>query len=100
MDNKLSMHFGKNKTKLIFFTSKQKSKNVRQLNISCNQINIKQHSQVTHLGCMLDERMSCEPIPQKVINKINGKLIFLYRKNRFSRRASENALQCSYSVTC
>ena len=47
-----------------------------------NHINIKQHSQVIYLGCVLDERMSCEPMALKVINKINGKLKFLYGKNR------------------
>ena len=46
-------------------------------------MNIKQHSQVTYLGWVLDERMSCEPLALKVMNKINGKLKFLYRKNRY-----------------
>ena len=32
---------------------------------------------------MLDETMSGQPMALKVINKINGKLKFLYRKNRF-----------------
>ena len=32
---------------------------------------------------MLDETMSGEPTALKVINKVNGKLKFLYRKNRF-----------------
>ena len=32
---------------------------------------------------MLDERMSCEPMALKVINKMNGKLKLLYRKNRY-----------------
>ena len=71
MDNKLIIHFGEDKTKSILFASKQRSKNVRQLNITYNHINIKQHSQVTYLGCVLDERMSCEPMALKVIN---GKL--------------------------
>ena len=43
---------------------------------------IKQHSEVTYLGCVLDETMSGEPMALKVINKISGKLKFLYRKNR------------------
>ena len=81
-DNKLGIHFGEDKTKSIFFASKRRSKNVRQLNIMYNHVNIKQHSQVAYLGCVLDERMSCEPMALKVINKINGKLKFLYRKNR------------------
>ena len=47
-------------------------------------MNIKQHSQVTNLGWVLDERMSCEPLALKVMKKINGgKLKFLYRKNRY-----------------
>ena len=32
---------------------------------------------------MLDETMSGEPMALKVIKKINGKLKFLYGKNRF-----------------
>ena len=71
VDNKLIIHFGEDKTKSILFASKQRSKNVRQLNITYNHINIKQHLQVTYLGCVLDERMSCEPMALKVIN---GKL--------------------------
>ena len=31
----------------------------------------------------MDETMSGEPMPLKVINKINRKLKFLYRKNSF-----------------
>ena len=83
VDNRLSIHFGEDKTKSILFASKRRSKNVRQLNNRFNHINITQHLQVTYLGCMLDERMSCELIALKVINKINGKLKFLCRKNRY-----------------
>ena len=54
----LSTHFGEDRTKSILFASKQRSKNVRQLNIRCNHINIKQHSQVTYLACVLEETMS------------------------------------------
>ena len=83
VDNKLSLHFGEDKTKSILFASKRRAKNIRQLNIKYKDINIKQHSEVTYLGCVLDETMSGEPMALKVINKINGKLKFLYRKNRF-----------------
>ena len=78
VDNKLSIHFGEDKTKSIIFASKQRAKNIRQLNIRYKDMNIKQHSELTYLGCVLDETMLV-----KVINKINGKLKFLYRKNRF-----------------
>ena len=83
VDNKLGIHSGEDKTKSIRFASKRRSKNVSQLNIRYNHINIKQSSQVTYLGCVLDETMSGEPMALKFINKINGKLTFLYRKNRY-----------------
>ena len=72
VDNKLSIHFGEDKTKSIIFASKRRAKNLRQLNINYKDINIKQHSEVTYLGCVLDETMSGEPMVLKVVNKING----------------------------
>ena len=83
VDNKLSIHFGEDKTKSILFASKRRAKNIRQLNIKYKDINIKQHSEVTHLGCLLDVMMSPEPMALKIVNKINGKLKFFYRKKRF-----------------
>ena len=44
VDNKLSIHFGEDKTKSILFTSKRRANNIRQLNIKYKAINIKQHS--------------------------------------------------------
>ena len=39
----------------------------------------------------MDETISGEPMASKVINKINGKLKFLYRKNSFLT-PSKNAM--------
>ena len=106
VDNKLSIHFGEDKTKSILFTSKRRAKKIRQLNIKCKYINIKQqHSEVTFLGCVLGETMSGEPMALKVSNKINGKLKFLYRKTRFLspelRSMLCNALiQANFDYTC
>ena len=105
LDNKLSIHFGKDKTKSILFACKRRAKNIRQLNIKYKDINIKQLSEVTYLGCVLEKTMSGEPMALKVINKINGKLKFLYRKNRFlspeRRRMLCNALiQRHFDYTC
>ena len=99
VDNKLSIHFGKDKNKSILFASKQRSRNINQLNIRYNHINIKQHLQVTYLGCVLDKKMSCKPMTLKVTSKKNGKLKSLCKKNRSHKRATQNALQCSYSTT-
>ena len=81
--NKLSIHSGEDKTKLILFASKQRAKNISRLNTKYKDINIKQHLEVMYLGCMLDETMSGEPMALKIVNKINGKFMFLYRKKRF-----------------
>ena len=49
VDNKLSIHFGEDKTKSILFTSKNKLKKVGNLSIHHGDIQIKQHSKVTYL---------------------------------------------------
>ena len=60
-----------------------------------------------YLGCMLDETMSRETKALSVINKMNNKLKFLYRKNRFltptQRHLLCNAIiqprfDCAYSA--
>ena len=56
--NKLSIHFGEDKTKSILFTSKFKNKNIKKLNIKYGDIQIRQHSKVNYLGCLMDETMS------------------------------------------
>ena len=66
IDNKLSIHFGEEKTKNHY-------KNIK----------IKQYSKVTYLGCILDETLSGESMTIHVINKINSRLRFLYRQNRY-----------------
>ena len=45
--------------------------------------NIKQHLELTYLGCVLDKVMLGEPMVLKVINKTNNELKFLYWKNTF-----------------
>ena len=84
VDNKLSINFGDDKTKSVLFATKFEIKMVRKLNIKYRDIQIKQHPKVKYLGCMLDEIMSQETATLSVINKINNKLKFLYRKNKFS----------------
>ena len=83
VDNKLSIHFGEDKTKSVFFASKFKKKNNKKFNIKYGDIQIKQHSKVKCLGCLMDETMSGETMALKIIHKINSKLKFLYRKNVF-----------------
>ena len=50
VDNKLSIHFGEEKTKSILFASKRKIRKLQKLEIICKNIRIKQHSQVTYFS--------------------------------------------------
>ena len=83
VDNKLSIHFGDDKTKSILFAPKSKAKNADSLNVTYHEVSIKQHREVKYLGCILDQCLSGELMATQVISKINGRLKFLYRKNRF-----------------
>ena len=55
VDNKISIDFGEGKTKSILFAPLNKCKKIRKLNISYGSLKIKQLSEVTYLGCILDE---------------------------------------------
>ena len=71
VDNKLSIHFGQDKTKSMLFGTKHKLQNAKSLNIVYNDIEIKQHAKVKYLGCILDESLSGESMALNVIDKIN-----------------------------
>ena len=81
VDNKLSIHFGEDKSKSILFASKRKIKKLQKLEIT--NIRIKQHSRVTYLDCILEETMSGESMANKAISKVNARLKFLHRKNKY-----------------
>ena len=83
VDNKLSIHFDEDKTKSILFSSKHRLKNSKPLNIHYKDINIKQYSKATYLGCIFDETLSGDSMALHVINKVNSRLKFLYRQNKF-----------------
>ena len=92
-------------TKIGLYFLRLNSEKVRKLNIKYGDIQIKQHSKVNYLGCILGETMSGEAMALSVINKINNKLKFLYRKNRFLtpslRRLLCNALiQPHFNYAC
>ena len=79
IDNKLSVHFGEDKTKSIHFS---KARCVRGIIISFEGHSIKQHITVEYLGCQLDSKLSGEAMTSKLLNKIDPKLKFLYRQSR------------------
>ena len=44
---------------------------------------IKQHSKLKYLGCLINEAMPRKVMEINVIHKINNNLKFIYRKNVF-----------------
>ena len=105
IDNKLSVHFGEEKTKSILFGTKRQLKDQRDLNLKYGDIEIEQHSKVTYLGCTLDNILSGEHMAAKVLNTVNNRLKFLYRKQKFLslslRRLLCNALiQPHFDYAC
>ena len=105
VDNKLSIHFGEDKTKSIVFGTKRKLKGLRELDIRHGDVKIKQQPQVKYLGCTLDSSLTGESMALQALTKINGKLKFLYRKQSFLttslRRLLRNALiQPHFDFAC
>ena len=105
VDNKLSIHFGEDKTKSILFGTKRRLKGVRELDIRHKDIKIKQNHQVKYLGCLLDNSLSGESMALQALTKINGRLKFLYRNQSFLstslRRLLCNALiQPHFDFAC
>ena len=58
--NNLTIDVVEYKTKSIIFGSTRKLKSLRELDIRRGDIKIKQHSEVTYLGCILESTLSGE----------------------------------------
>ena len=103
MDKKLSIHIGKDKTKLIIFSSKSKVKKVSPLHIQYKGKKVKQYSKVTYLGYIFDETLSGESMATHVRNEVNSRLRFLYQENKFLdillRRLICNAMDPMFKTT-
>ena len=67
INSKLSIHFGEEKTKSIYFGTKQLLHKGKALNITHGDTEIKQHTKVTYLGCILDNDLSGESMFTKVL---------------------------------
>ena len=90
---------------LLSYHAKRQLKDQRDLNLKYGDIEIKQHSRVTYLGCILDNILSGEHMAAKVLNTVHNRLKFLYRKQKFLslslRRLLCNALiQPHFDYAC
>lgn len=78
-DNKLSLHVGK--TECMLFGSSKRLKRVRDFQISCDGIAVKQVTSVTYLGVKLDQNVKGKVHVADVIRKCVGRVSFLYRNS-------------------
>ena len=83
IDNKLSVHFVFSSPKSILFGTKWQLKNQRDLVLRYADIESKQHSKVTYLGCILNNDLCGESTATKVLSLVNSRLKFLYWKQKF-----------------
>ena len=76
IDKKLSIQFGEDKPKSIFFS---KAKGLKEIDIYFLDHAIKQHGFVEFLGCQRDSKFRGEDMALKVLKNLNAKLKFLYQ---------------------
>ena len=81
IDNKLSLPIGK--TECILFGSKRKLRKIGDFSIECNGHTIKAQRSVKYLGLSLNYQLTWEAIVNSIVQKINGRLKFLYRQCSF-----------------
>ena len=103
MDNKVSLHLGKNET--ILLGSKNKLNFADSLNVKCNTTEIQSTSSVTYLGANLDQCFSGDAMAPSVVQKANSRLKFLYRKWSYLTKHTKRLLvmsliQCYFDYAC
>ena len=81
VDNKLLLHMGK--TECIVFGSKQKLRKINYFSFEYNGHTIKAQHSVKYLGLTLDDQLTGEAFVNSTVQKLNGRLQFLYRQCNF-----------------
>ena len=80
VDNRLSTHFGEDKTNFVLFS---KTKCLSKLNISNEDHIPKQYHTVEYSGCHLDSNLSGKSMAMNVLKRVNAKVKFCYRHNQY-----------------
>ena len=76
IDNKLSIHFGEDKTKANLFT---RNKTEANLNICFQDHSIKQYKHVEYLGCLLDNNLCGESRHQDIFKTSSRRLLNIFK---------------------
>ena len=78
VDNKLSIHFGDDKPKSIFFSSKNRPRDDK-LKFYRSQTEVGQHKEINYLGYLFEEKCTGKSMALKIIGKINSRHKLLWR---------------------
>ncbi len=97
ISNKLSLHVGK--TECILFGTKARLGRINTFQISYKDQVIKAQDSIKYLGVTLDQYLSGDVMVTSVINKVNGKLKFLYRHAQYLNQKLRKNL-CSALLQC
>ena len=97
VDNKLSLHMGK--TECIIFGSKRNLRKINNFSVECNGHTIKAQRSVKYLGLTLDDQLTGEAIVNSIVQKVNGRLKYLYRQCNFLGEKLRKYI-CSALIQC
>ena len=97
VDNKLSLHMGK--TECIIFGSKRNLRKINNFSVECNGHTIKAQRSVKYLGLTLDDQLTGEAIVNSIVQKVNGRLKYLYRQCNFLGEKLRKSI-CSALIQC
>ena len=97
IDNKLSLHLGK--TECILFGPRRKLKDFKDFSICCKNHVIQSTDHVKYLGVYIDNLLSGDYIVDTIVQKVNGRLKFLYRQAKFLDLSCKMSL-CSALIQC
>ena len=96
------------KTECIIFGSKRKLRKINNFSVECNvQIGLTSKAQglVKYLGLTLDDQLTGEATVSSIIQKVNGRLKFLYRRCKFLEEKVRKSIcfaliQCQIDYAC
>jgi len=102
-DNKLSLHLGK--TESILFGSRDKLKKVMGFRVVVGNVEITAKEAVTHLDCLLQNKLSGELIARKMISKVSQRTKFLARifsllDSKTLKILADALVQCHLDYAC
>ena len=93
------------KTECIIFGSKRKLRKINNFSVECYCHTIKAQRLVKYLGLTLDDQLTGEATSNSIVQKVNGRLKFIYRQYNFLEEKLRKSIclaliQCHIDCVC